>query len=167
VLDAMPTSPAMVKTPTWDIVAWNAAASGLFIDDGALQAHEYNSLRRLFCDPAARTSLPDWEENARFALAVFRIDVARAGGSPEAAALIAELEAKSADFRRLWAENEVRSHGVGLKRFHDPVVGQFALEVSAFAVEGAEGLTMMVFTPASAADARAMEVLLARRARAA
>jgi hypothetical protein len=31
--------------------------------------------------------MPDWEEDARFALAVFRVDTARAGDCPEAAAL--------------------------------------------------------------------------------
>jgi transcriptional regulator with XRE-family HTH domain len=167
VLDAMATTPAMVKTPTWDIVAWNAAAAALMGGHADLPTDERNSLRRLFLNPAMRTILPDWEENARFVLGVFRMDVARMGGSPEAAALIAELDAKSADFRRLWAENEVRNHGVGRKRYENPQVGPFSLEVQTFAVEGSDGLTMMVFTPVSAADARALAALIARVDRAA
>ena len=168
VLDAMPMSPAIVKTPTWDVVAWNAPAAALFRGHSPEPAGPgYNSLRRLFADPAARSHLPDWEENARLVLAVFRFEVARAGASAEAAELIAELSAASADFRRLWAENDVRSHGTGFKRFHDPVAGDLAMEVTAFAVEGAEGLTMLVFNPATPADARAMEVMLQRRAEAA
>jgi hypothetical protein len=90
------------------------------------------------------------------------MDVARMGGSPEADALVAELDARSADFRRLWSENDVRSHGVGHKRFDNPVVGPFALEVQAFTIDGSDGLTMMVFTPVSAADARALAALVAR-----
>ena len=167
VLDAMPTSPAMVKTPTWDIVAWNDAAAALVGVDPALPPRERNSLRRLFCDPAMCSVMPDWEEHARSMVAVFRMDVARMGGSPEADALVAELQAASPDFRRLWAENEVRSHGAGRKRMNNPFVGPFTLEISAFAIDGAEGLTMLVFTPASAADARAIEALMARRAEAA
>ena len=167
VIDAMPTSPAMVKTATWDIVAWNAAAAALMGGDVATPPQERNSLRRLFCDPAARAALPDWEENARMMLAVFRMDVLRIGGSPEAAALVAELQAASPDFRRLWAESDVRSHGPGVKRFDHPQVGPFTLEVSSFAVDGGEGLTMIVFTPAAAADVRAMQALMARRAEAA
>jgi transcriptional regulator with XRE-family HTH domain len=167
VLDAMPTSPAMVKTPTWDIVAWNAAAAALIGVDPALTPRERNSLRRLFCDPVMRSLMPDWEEHARSMVAVFRMDVARMGGSPEADALVAELQAASPDFRRLWADNEVRSHGAGRKRMNNPFVGPFTLEISAFAIDGAEGLTMLVFTPASAADARAIEALMARRAEAA
>ena len=167
VLDAMPTSPAMVKTPTWDIVAWNDAAAALMGVDPALPPRERNSLRRIFSDPVMRTVMPDWEEHARSMLAVFRMDVARMGGSSEADALVAELRATSADFRRLWAENEVRSHGAGMKRLNNPFVGPFTLEISAFAVDDAEGLTMLVFTPVSAADARAIEALMARRAEAA
>jgi transcriptional regulator with XRE-family HTH domain len=163
VLDAMPTSPAMVKTPTWDIVAWNAAAQMLLGGGVSGPPLERNSLRRLFGDPAARAHLPDWERHARSMLAVFRMDVARVGGSAEADALVTELQAKSADFRRLWAENEVGGHGVGLKRFDNPLVGSFNLEYSAFSVAGSEGLTMIVFTPATAADRQAVDALLARK----
>jgi hypothetical protein len=51
---------------------------------------------------------------------------------PEAAALAAELQSTSADFRRLWAENEVRSHWVGLKRLQHPIAGPLTLEYSTF-----------------------------------
>ena len=116
VLDAMPTTPAIVKTPAWDIVAWNAAAAAVLTDYAALSTGERNLLRRLFATPNVRAAMPDWEADARFALASFRVDAARAGDYPEAAALAAELHASSADFRRLWAENEMRSHWVGCKR---------------------------------------------------
>ncbi|HEY2708769.1 MAG TPA: helix-turn-helix transcriptional regulator [Caulobacteraceae bacterium] len=163
VLDALQSSPAIVKTPTWDIVAWNEAAAAVLINYADLPPRERNVLRRLFSDEAVRGALPDWEENARFALEVFRIDVARAGDCPEAAALAAELQASSADFRRLWAETGMRSHAVALKRLTHPVAGPLELETSAFAVDGAEGLRMIVFTPNRPADARAIATLLARR----
>ena len=160
VLDSFVTSPAIVKTPAWDIVAWNAAASAVLGDYGAASAQERNVLRRLFGDPVMRTRMPHWEDDARFALSVFRVALARAGGGSEAVALAAELQASSADFRRLWAENGMRSHWIGLKRLHRPSVGSFTLETLAFAVDGADGLSMIVFTPASPADARAVETLI-------
>lgn len=100
-------------------------------------------------------------------LSRFSAWTARAGRCPEAAALAIELQATSADFRRLWAENDVRSHGVGLKRLRHPRVGPLALEYSAFAVDGADGLSMVVFTPSSPGDARAIEALLSRKDQAA
>ena len=58
--------------------------------------------------------------------------MARVGGSPEAAVLAAELQALSADFRWLWAENDVRSHSVMVERLVHPLAGPLlALETSA------------------------------------
>jgi hypothetical protein len=56
-------------------------------------------LRHLFLDPKARARLPDWEADARFVVAAFRMDTVRSGGSAEAAALAAELREASEDFR--------------------------------------------------------------------
>src|SRR5262245_35661304 len=67
VLDALELSPAFVKTSTWDIVAWNRAASAVLIDYGALTAGQRNILRLIFCDPRIRALQLDWESVARFA----------------------------------------------------------------------------------------------------
>src|SRR6187402_3095199 len=45
VLDAFTVSPAMVKTATWDVVAWNRAAAMLLTDYGKLPPRERNILR--------------------------------------------------------------------------------------------------------------------------
>lgn len=164
VLDAMPKTPALVMTRTGDVVAWNRAAATVLTDYGALAPEDRNVLRRLFLDPAMKRLLADWEGHARFAVAAFRYDAARIGGSVEADALVAELAAASADFRRLWAEKEVRAHGAGVKRFVHPQHGALTLKTSSFAVNGAEGLTLLVFTPATAADAAVLETLLAEGA---
>jgi hypothetical protein len=135
----------------------------VLVDYAALPVHERNVLRILFGDPIVHGKQPDWEDNASFAIAVFRVDAARAGGSPKADALAAELQATSADFRRLWAENEVRSYWGGRKRLQHPVAGPLTLEYSTFAVDGTDGLSMVVFTPTTLADARAIASLLSRK----
>src|ERR1700761_9270325 len=61
VLDALELSPALVKTPTWDIVAWNRAASAVLIDYGTLAAEERNILRLIFRHPQVRAAQTDWE----------------------------------------------------------------------------------------------------------
>src|SRR5262249_55189617 len=73
VLDALELSPAFVKTATWDIVAWNRAASAVLIDYGALTAEQRNILRLIFCDCRIRALQFDWESVARFAVAAFRV----------------------------------------------------------------------------------------------
>ncbi len=163
VLDAL-TVPAFVKTAAWDIVAWNQPMTALN-DFGKLPVRDRNVLRRTFLDPAMKTHTPDWEASARAAVAIFRMDVARTGGSPEAAALEAELCAASEDFRRMWADNEVRAAGMSSKRVVHPLVGALGLTSSAFSVEGAEGLSLVVFTAATAEDQPTLDRLLASKRR--
>ena len=163
VLDGFATSAAIVKTPTWDVVAWNAAAvARCWATTRGYRLEERNVLRRLFDPENPRRAHVDWEHDARFAIAVFRMDVARAGDSTAAAALATEMQASSADFRQLWAENGISNHWVGRKRFENPLVGAFSLETSAFAV-GADGLSMIVFSPVAAADLRAVELWAAEK----
>ncbi|MCP6385222.1 transcriptional regulator, partial [Klebsiella pneumoniae] len=59
VLDSLETSPAFVKTATWEVVAWNRAAAAVLTDYGTLAPEDRNILRRLFCDPCRRAALPD------------------------------------------------------------------------------------------------------------
>ena len=127
-------------------------------------SRERNVLRHLFLDPVARKRLPDWEADARFVVAAFRMDTVRSGESPEAAALVGELREASADFRRIWDENVMHTHGVGRKRLRHPVAGWLNLEFSALAVDGTNGLGLVVYTAATPADARKIEDLLARDA---
>ncbi len=163
VLDGLTATPAIVKTQSWDIVAWNAAAAAVLSDYAAQPPGGRNLLRRLFTDPVMR-ALPDWEANARFAIAAFRVDAARAGDCPEAAALAEELQAGSKDFRRLWADNETSSHYVGVKRITRPLTGPITLEYQSFPVDSAAGLSMIVFTPVTAADVDAIALLMSNRA---
>jgi len=163
VLDALPASPAIVKTPTWDIVAWNAAAVAVLGDYGARPERERNLLRMLFGEPDKRDKLPDWEDNVRWAVAVFRIDVARGGPQSEAAALAEELRHGSEAFRRIWAASEVRHPGSGIKRLIHPAAGELALQYTSFAVNDGDGLDMLVFTPATAADRQKIDGLLGKK----
>src|SRR5438309_7931594 len=45
VLDALEPTPALIRTATWDVVAWNRAASVLLIDFAAAESDGRNMLR--------------------------------------------------------------------------------------------------------------------------
>ena len=79
VLDALEPSPALIRTATWDVVAWNRAATVMLTDYGALPPEQRNILRFIFLDPRARAAQYDWESVARFVVGAFRVDAARAG----------------------------------------------------------------------------------------
>jgi transcriptional regulator with XRE-family HTH domain len=159
-LDSLEVSPAIVRTACWDVVAWNRAAAALLTDYGALPPDRRNILRLIFCDPRVRAAQEDWEGVARFVVAAFRADAARAGAGSDAARLAEELCARSADFATLWRGQEVAVFGEGTKRLRHPVLGALAFEYSGFAVDGRPDLAMVVYTPAVPGDAARIRAML-------
>ena len=160
-LDSLDASPAIIKTATWDVVAWNRAAAVVLTDYSALPAGQRNILQFLFRNPAARAKQHDWVSVARFVVGTFRADVARAGMGSEVGELVNELCKVSAEFDTLWRGNEVLSQGDGdgVKRLLHPKLGQIELEYSAFSVDGRPDLSMIVYTPLDGDVAQRIRVL--------
>ena len=152
-LDAFEVSPALIKTATWDVVAWNRAAAAVLTDYGALPPGQRNILRLIFGDPRVRAQQYDWERVARFVVGAFRADAARAGAVSEVGELVDELCGRSPEFAALWRDNNVHVHGEGPKRLRHPVLGPISLEYSAFAVDGRPDLSMIVYNPLTRDDA--------------
>jgi transcriptional regulator with XRE-family HTH domain len=152
-LDALEVSPALVRTATWDVVAWNRAAAAVLFDYASLAPERRNILRLIFGDPDVRAAQYDWESVARFVVAAFRADAARAGAVAEVTALVDELRQLSPEFDALWRQNDVRANGEGVKHLRHPVLGPIAFEYSAFSVDARPDLAMIVYNPATAADA--------------
>jgi transcriptional regulator with XRE-family HTH domain len=159
VLDSLELSPALVKTATWDIVAWNRAAAAVF-EYGASAPLERNILRRMFCNPDARVWQHDWESVARFVVGAFRADVVRAGATAEIEALVAELGQCSPDFAAMWRDHDVRAPGEGTKHLRHPVAGPLELEFSSFSVDGRPELAMIIYTPVAPVDAQRIRQLI-------
>jgi transcriptional regulator with XRE-family HTH domain len=161
-LDALPYSPAIVRTATWNVVAWNRAAAAVLTDYGSLPPGQRNILRMIFCDPRVRAAQFDWESVARFVVGAFRIDATRAGADAEVAPLIDELCRSSPEFAAMWRDNEVQTHGDGVKHLRHPVLGPISLEYSAFAVDGRPDLQMIVYNPATPVDQEQIRSLIER-----
>ena len=160
VLDAF-AAPALIKTATWDVVAWNRAAALLMLDYGQLPPDERNILRLMFADARVRAAQDDWRGMARYMVGAFRAEVARAGATAESERLVEELSRLSPEFDALWRENDINGQTEAIKRLHHPELGQIALESSAFAVDGRPDLGMVVFNPANPADADRIRVFIA------
>ncbi|MFL9841118.1 helix-turn-helix transcriptional regulator [Sphingomonas sp. ST-64] len=162
ILDAMPLSPAIIKTATWDVLGWNRAAAALLTDYSKLPRAQRNILRLIFSSDRVRDKQGDWESVARFVVGAFRADVARAGasGSAEVTALVDELSRASAEFAALWQDNDVVAHGEGVKCIRHPEAGTLDLEFSSFAIEGRPELGMIIYNPASPADAERLRKFL-------
>jgi transcriptional regulator with XRE-family HTH domain len=160
ILDAFEFSPAFIKTPIWDVLAWNRAAAAVLTDYGTLPPEKRNILRMMFCEPYIRARQSDWGSVARFVVAAFRTDVARAGASDYVKTFVDELCRDSPEFAAVWGTNDVRTYGEGTKHLHHPIAGVIEMEYSTFAVDGRADLSMVVYNPATPADAERIRALI-------
>jgi transcriptional regulator with XRE-family HTH domain len=160
VLDSLELSPAIVRTASWDIVAWNRAATLVLTDYAALPPEQRNVLRILFRDPRVRAKMVNWESHARLAVAAFRSDAARSGASESIGTLVEELRRSSSEFEAIWRDNDVGTYGEGSKHFHHSTAGPITLEYSSFAVDGRPDLGLVIYTPATPVDADRIRTLV-------
>ncbi len=158
VLDAMPFSPAMIRTATWDVVAWNRAAALVLTDYGTLPEGRRNLIRLIFSEARIQAAQEDWLSIARYVVGAFRADAARAGADIDD--LVDELRRSSPHFDSLWRDHDVIGHGDGIKRLRHPLLGEIDLEFSTFAVEGRPDLCMMVYAAGSEASAASIRDLV-------
>lgn len=160
VLNSLATSPALVRNAAWDVLAWNRAAAAALIDYGQLAPAQRNILRLVFCNPKVRAVQPDWESVARFVVATFRAEAARAGMPALAQQRVDEMRRDSPEFDAMWQEHDVRSHGEGTKFIRHPEAGLITLEYSSFAVDGEPDLGMVVYTPYTVDDVARIQRLI-------
>ena len=164
-LDTLTYSPAFIRTATWDVIAWNKAATVVLTDYSTLAEGQRNVLRMMFRDSRVRAAQSNWTHVAPYVVSSFRADVARAGASRNVQSLVDELCATSPEFAAMWRENNVQGHGDGKKVLHHPDVGPLAVEFSGFAVDGRPDLNMVVYNPATAADAEKVKALIKAQSR--
>ncbi len=162
-LDALEVSPAVVRTATWDVVAWNRAASVVLTDYAKLQQHQRNILKLMFSDARVQAAQEDWKAVARYVVATFRADAARAGAASQVVDLVKELRQMSPEFDALWRENNVSAPGNGVKHLNHPELGPITFEFSSFGVEGRTDLSMIIYNPATVEDAQRVRAFLAKR----
>ncbi|MGK8794232.1 helix-turn-helix transcriptional regulator [Burkholderia cenocepacia] len=163
VLDSLEASPAIVRTATWDVIAWNDAAAATLTDYATLPPHARNILRLIFVDSGVRDAQPNWERVARFAVGAFRADIARGGATRTVQAFVDEMRATSAEFDAMWRDHAISSSDEGTKEIRHPAVGRISLEYSTFTVGGPD-LTLVIFTPETAVDRAHIRTLVAARA---
>lgn len=161
VLDALDPCPALIRSVTWDVVAWNRAANAVLMDYASMAPEQRNVLRFFFLDPRARAAQFDWESMARFVLGTFRMETARAGAGAEVMPLVMELCRESPEFRAMWAENDLpNSHPSGVKQMQHPQLGRLDFEVSAFTVDGRPDLRLVIYNPASSEESGRIKALV-------
>jgi transcriptional regulator with XRE-family HTH domain len=145
-LEAITDGVAFVRDPQQNLLATNALGRAFYtpvIGDGGRLP---NLARFQFLDPASRDFYPDWDRFAAMCVGVMRAEAGRDPHDRGLQDLVGELSTRSEDFRRLWADHNVRNHGTGTKRFHHPIVGELTLAYEELAITAEPGLVLLVYT---------------------
>ena len=90
-------------------------------------ADRRNILWRTLVEPAARTGLVEWEQEARAQLARFRAAAARRPDDPRTASLVDRLLTASPEARRWWPRHDIAPLSSSVKRLRHSELGEIAL----------------------------------------
>jgi transcriptional regulator with XRE-family HTH domain len=160
VLDAMADAPAWVRNGRHDILAANRMGRALYAPVFDDPRRPVNSTRFIYLNPAAREFWRDFDQVAKDAAAMLRLEAGRHPHDPDLIRLVGELSTQSEMFRSRWASRDVMFHRSGLKRLHHPVVGDLDLNYESMELPSEPGLVMNVYTaPAGSPTADALRVL--------
>ena len=152
ILDAMENAPAFVRNGRLDVLGANTLGRALYsplYDFASRTGHEaVNTARFQFLDPtSARSFWGDQSDRMNHdAVAILRAEARRNPYDKALSNLVGELSTRSEDFRRLWANHDVRYHRSGTKTFQHPAVGTLQLDYEALVLPGDTGLQVNVYT---------------------
>jgi len=152
VLDALDPIPAYVVGRRWDYLAWNTAASHVFLPTNPMSPYEYNTVWRVFTDPEVRVRHPEWEQVAQRVLAEFRADSVRYADDEWFKRLIADLQRVSPEFRAWWPRHDVRGRTDARKDIEHPLLGRLMFEHTTLQVPTMPELKVMIYTPLPETD---------------
>jgi transcriptional regulator with XRE-family HTH domain len=126
-IDSLDGAPAYVWGRRGDVLAWNKAAAAVFGRWFDRPDQDRNWARIVFLEPGSRNFFLDWDSKASEVVHQLRLDAGMHPHDPLVAALVAELQEKSPDFRQIWASHNVRRFSHGSLRIRHEGIGALAL----------------------------------------
>ncbi len=163
-LDGMPTLPAYVLDHSFDVLAYNAAATAMF-GDGFGHGTAANAALLLFLDGATRRIQLSWEQIARETVGGLRANAAKYPDDPRLQAVIARLRAGNRDFATWWDDHTVDERSSGVKRVAHPAAGVLTVAYDVLTAPGAAEQRLVVLTPVGAETEQRLRALVAAHSR--
>lgn len=154
ILDGMVGIPAFVQNGRLDIVAANDLGRALYSEAFKDSPGQLNYARYIFFGPSAKSLYADWNLAADTVVAMLHAEAGRDPFDRGLTDLVGELSTRSMEFRRRWAQHDVRHHRSGVKTIRHPAVGELELHFNALELTAFPGLTMFVYSaePGSASQ---------------
>ncbi|MFI9215074.1 helix-turn-helix transcriptional regulator [Streptomyces werraensis] len=143
--------PALVVGRRNDVLAWNRPGHALLaahLDFAAPgdPATRPNLSRLVFLDDPTRVLYRDWRAKARAVVGNLRVLTARNPGDTRLAALIAELAARSQEFRGMWDAHTVAPCGRDVHTLAHPAAGELTVVQQTFDVPKEPHQSLVTFT---------------------
>lgn len=142
--------PAYIMGRTWDILAWNQAATKLFtglLDIDWAEGQHPNLLRFVFSNPSAKQFVVNWEMRGRRLVAEFRADCRSRLEEPEVKQLVDELSTSSPEFDRFWKQHDVLERQGGQREFQHPDSGLIQFQQVTLRLVEQEQLKLVLLQP--------------------
>lgn len=155
-LDRLEPAPAFVVDAPGDVLAHTAGFRLLAEPTGLLDGDAPNLARFVFTDARARTAFPDWDRVADERAAALR--AAADLGDYSAAMLADELSITvGREFGRRYAAAAALPAWTGVERWAHPTAGTLRLAYESLVLAGADEHRLVVYLPADAATAVALD----------
>lgn len=154
-LHRMPSTAAIVTAATYDVIACNPLAEALL---GHLDT-ERNLARRYFLQGRHWSSGADGF--AQVAVARLRAAGSRYPADPALARLLRELDAGSALFREVWADDPTLTPGHRIKTVDHPIAGRLRVTCDVLLVPDDDQQVVLITAEPGSPDERALRSLVA------
>ncbi|MFK7695682.1 helix-turn-helix transcriptional regulator [Paenibacillus sp. HJGM_3] len=148
ILQELKICPTIISDRRCNIVAWNEAASHVFLDFERIPPEERNLIRLLFSRKELRRLAVNWEHFVSGFLAIFRAYYGQYVEDDWYDRFLKEMSGVHPDFDRLWAESEVSSAPEVLLHFRHSKAGPMQFHLTSLQVQGAAELRCSIYTPA-------------------
>ncbi|MBV2364515.1 helix-turn-helix transcriptional regulator [Streptomonospora nanhaiensis] len=147
-------TPAYVVGRATGVLAWNTRAAEVFTDFARIPESERNMARIMFLTPLGAEMFPDWTAKAISVVSYLRMNRAYYPDDRELRALVAELEEKSPEFRRLRDLQRVDEKTHGRYRISGRGGPDFTLAYRGLRLPEAPRQTLIVYFPETEAPDR-------------
>lgn len=153
IFDRLTDTPAEIVTELGETLRQTPLGVALVGDLLRFRGFERSIGYRWFATPGARDryAAEDHAFLSRMFTAGLREVIGRRGPSSRAAQMATDLEGRSAEFRELWARQEVGLRPTGPKRFAHPELGRLDLECQTL-VDPEQGHALLVYTAAPGSE---------------
>jgi transcriptional regulator with XRE-family HTH domain len=146
ILDGLVGIPAFVQNGRLDIVAINDLGRALYSEAYEDPTRPVNFARFAFFNRRSESLYSDWNLAADTAVAMLHAEAGRSPLDRFLSDLVGELSTRSEDFRKRWAQYDVRLHRNGVKTFQHPAVGTLEVHFDALELPATPGLTMITYS---------------------